>query len=73
MEENGNLNELTDKQRRAIAALLSEPTAKQAAIALKVGETTLYRWMSEAAFSCTQRSARPGIRRGACDTAKRFR
>jgi len=58
MSENGNQNGLTDKQQRAITALLSEPTAKSAAKKAKVSETTLYRWLSDALFSAALREAR---------------
>lgn len=38
---------LTTKQKRAITALLSEPTTAAAAEKAKVGRRTLYRWLAE--------------------------
>jgi len=58
MEANGNHNGLTDKQRRAIAALLSEPTTKKAAETAKVGETTIHRWLNDPAFSAALKESR---------------
>jgi hypothetical protein len=49
---------LSDKQRRAIAALLSEPTIRQAAESSKVSEATLYRWMADSQFAAALREAR---------------
>ncbi len=44
-------NKLTGRQARAIAALLKEKDVSAAAKAAKVGERTLYRWLTEdAAF-----------------------
>lgn len=43
-------DELTDKQRRAIAALLTERTVQGAAARAGVGERTLRRWLDDAAF-----------------------
>lgn len=48
---------LTGKQYKAIAALLSAPNIKQAAILAGVGERTLYRWLAEdEAFKAELRS-----------------
>lgn len=47
MSENDTL---TAKQRRALAALLSEPTVKDAASKAGVSRKTLYRYLSEPAF-----------------------
>jgi hypothetical protein len=58
MEVNGNHNDLTDKQRRAIAALLSEPTTKAAAEAAKVSETTIHRWLNDPSFSTALKESR---------------
>lgn len=44
MASNGKL---TYKQRKAIAALLSEPTVQRAAEKAGVGERTLHRWLDE--------------------------
>jgi hypothetical protein len=49
---------LTRKQETAIAALLSEPTMKEAATAAKVGETTLWRWLQEDDFHTAYMTAR---------------
>jgi hypothetical protein len=44
-------NGIKNNQRRALRALLEEPTIKAAADAAKVGERTLHRWLKEdAAF-----------------------
>jgi hypothetical protein len=51
-------NELTTKQHKAIAALLSEPTIKQAAEAARIGERTLHTWLGEPAFDSAYRKAR---------------
>jgi hypothetical protein len=42
--------ELTDKQRRALAALLTTRTAQDAASRSGVGERTLRRWLDDPAF-----------------------
>jgi DNA-binding MurR/RpiR family transcriptional regulator len=52
---NTNLNA---KQEKAIMALLTEPTIRQAAERAGVGETTLYRWLQEEVFSHAFREAR---------------
>jgi hypothetical protein len=49
---------LTDKQQRAIVALLSEPTAKAAAKAAKVSDATLFRRLHNPAFSDALKDAR---------------
>jgi|SRR5215475_9001509 len=61
MEVNGNHNDLTDKQRRAIAALLSEPTTKAAAETAKVGETTIHRWLNDPIFSAALKESRERV------------
>jgi hypothetical protein len=61
MEENGNFSDLSDKQRRAIAALLSEPTTKKAAEAAKVGETTIHRWLNDPIFSAALKESRERV------------
>src|SRR5262245_13073431 len=58
MNVNGSHTDLTDKQRRAIAALLSEPTTKAAAEAAKVGETTIHRWLADSVFSAALKETR---------------
>ncbi|MCW5967582.1 MAG: hypothetical protein KIT57_03650 [Blastocatellales bacterium] len=49
---------LTDKQLRAIDALLKEPTTRAAATAAGVNERTLFRWLSDATFAQAYRAAR---------------
>jgi len=44
MAENGNLSA---RQQRAIAALLTSKSVAEAAASAKVGERTLYRWLAE--------------------------
>lgn len=61
MEVNGNFSDMSDKQRRAIAALLSEPTTKKAAEAAKVGETTIHRWLNDPVFSSALRESRERV------------
>src|SRR5579862_8739370 len=41
---------LSRKQERAILALLSEPTVKRAAALAGVGESTLWKWLSDQSF-----------------------
>ena len=48
MAENGR--KLSTKQKRAIAALLSQKSVRAAALSAAVGERTLYRWLSDAEF-----------------------
>lgn len=52
---------LTAKQTKAIAALLEQPTIREAAAALKMGETTLWRWLQEPEFQRAYRAARRQI------------
>ena len=49
---------LTTKQEKAISALLSEPTIKQAAEKIGIGERTLHTWLAEPAFVDAYRAAR---------------
>jgi len=58
MGRTGKKSDLTDKQRRAINALLSEPTIKQAAKAAKIGESTLFRWLNSSQFTTALKEAR---------------
>jgi hypothetical protein len=59
MEGNGSKSgELTAKQLRAIEALLKEPTTAKAAKAAGVGETTIFRWLNDPAFSAAYRETR---------------
>lgn len=48
---------LTPKQRKAIAALISEPTQKKAAELAGVNEKTIIRWMAEGDFKAALREA----------------
>lgn len=43
-------NDLTPKQQRAIAALLTERTLTAAAAKIGVGDKTLYRWLQQPSF-----------------------
>ncbi len=54
-------NGITTKQKKAITALLSERTARDAAKAAGVGERTLYNWLGEPAFRAALRSAETGL------------
>lgn len=58
MATNGNGNEITAQQQRAIAALLSTRNVAEAAQVAKVGARTLHRWLSEdAAFKAALATA----------------
>jgi hypothetical protein len=52
---------ISTKQQKAIAALLSERTAKDAAKRAGIGERTLYNWLAEPAFRAALRSAEKDI------------
>ncbi|HKQ08577.1 MAG TPA: hypothetical protein VJ464_25875 [Blastocatellia bacterium] len=60
MKENGNhtADSLTPKQTRALLALLEHPTLKDAAAAVGIGETTLWRWSQELSFKAAYMDAR---------------
>ena len=49
---------LSPKQEKAIAALLTEPTVERAAHAAGVGERTLYEWLDQPAFKAEYRRCR---------------
>jgi uncharacterized protein YcaQ len=49
---------LSPDQEQAIIALLNEPTVNRAAAVAKVGERTLYRWLTEPMFAKAYREAR---------------
>ncbi len=51
-------DQLTPRQHKTIAALLSEPTIEKAAAKVGVGERTLHTWLSESAFADAYRTAR---------------
>jgi transposase len=53
-----NQSNLSAKQEKAIMALLTEPTIRQAAEVSGVGETSIYRWLQEKEFSQAFRDAR---------------
>jgi DNA-binding LacI/PurR family transcriptional regulator len=55
MQENDTLQ---PKQLRAITALLSQPTIRDAAKDCGVSETTLWRWLNDEAFQLAYRKAR---------------
>jgi phage terminase small subunit len=48
---------VTEKQHRAIAALLTTRTAQEAAANAGVGQRTLYRWMSDTDFRAAYAAA----------------
>lgn len=50
MANDGNPSELTTRQQKAIAALLTSRDAKAAAAAAHIGYRTLCRWLTEPAF-----------------------
>lgn len=54
----GNHVNLSQKQEKAIVALLTEPTIKQVAAVTGVGESTIYRWLQEDEFDEAFREAR---------------
>ena len=49
MSENGSVN-LSPRQHKALRALLTETTVAGAAIASGVGQSTLYKWLSDQTF-----------------------
>src|SRR6266496_3274454 len=49
---------LTPKQHKAVAALMSTPTISAAAAAVGVNERTIYTWLDDLAFSTAYRAAR---------------
>jgi hypothetical protein len=51
-------DELTPKQHKALAALLSEPTVTAAAAKCGIGERTLHTWLREPAFAAAYTAAR---------------
>lgn len=53
-----HMAELTDKQEKALAALLNQPTISAAADVLGIGLRTLHTWLTEPAFSEAYRVAR---------------
>lgn len=57
MATNDIQNELTTKQRRAVAALLTERTVEVAAQKAAVSQRTLMRWLADPAFRVAVRDA----------------
>ena len=49
MDENGSVT-LSPRQHKAVRALLTETTIAKAAVVSGVGESTIYRWLADAAF-----------------------
>ena len=47
---NNSDSDLSQKQERAIVALLHEPTVLKAAQVAKINERTIYRWLEEPAY-----------------------
>jgi len=60
MSENGRQigDALTPKQTRAMLAMLEHPTLRDAASAVGIGESTLYRWAQIPAFKSAYMDAR---------------
>ncbi len=52
------IDDLTAKQHKAIAALLTVPTIKEAAEVVGIGERTIHTWLTEQAFDAAYRTAR---------------
>jgi hypothetical protein len=55
------IDEIPPKQQKALAALLNCSTVPEAAIACGMGETTIYRFLRDAAFKAQYRHARAEI------------
>jgi hypothetical protein len=53
-----NDNSLSERQEQALQAVISHPTLKEAALAVGISETTLWRYMQEEAFNRRLRQAR---------------
>ena len=58
MKENDTLQ---PKQLKAITSLLSHPTIRDAAQDCGISETTLWRWLNDAAFQSAYRQARRSV------------
>lgn len=52
---------LTPKQRRGLAAILTYPTMAEAALQARVGEKTLYRWLQLPQFAAELKAQQAGI------------
>src|SRR2546426_9267878 len=57
-ERNRTLDLLTPRQRRAVVALLTQPTTEAAARAAHVGRTAIYEWLRDPIFSTALEAAR---------------
>ncbi len=63
----GHGEKMARVQERAIAALLSEPTHKDAAAKAGIGEATLRRWLALPTFAAAYRAARREVLTQATD------
>lgn len=54
---------LTKRQRRALAALVSEPTVERASVSAGVSRATLYRWLKEPSFDAALTRAQGDVLR----------
>jgi hypothetical protein len=61
MSVNESKNELTPRQRKGIATLLSESSTKAAAAAAGVAEATMHRWLNDSVFSAALKEARARV------------
>lgn len=61
MRVNDSEQELSAKKRRAIEALLADPTITRAAKAAGISEATIHRWMAEPIFAAALDKARRAI------------
>src|SRR3954451_19104346 len=59
------------REAAAIAALLAEPTVEAAAKRTRISESTLLRWLRDAAFSAEYRAARRAVVEGAIGRLQR--
>jgi hypothetical protein len=57
-QENITSESLTPKQTRALEALLTEPTVRDAAKRVRLNEATLWRWLKRSAFQEAYRQTR---------------
>lgn len=70
MKANDSECELSAKKRRAIEALLADPTITRASTAAGVSETTMHRWMAEPAFREALEEARAAVFDDAIETLR---
>lgn len=64
-----DIQEISSKQHRAIASILSARTMGEAALQAGIGERTLYRWLSEPGFRQELKEAENSL---ITDTARRL-